>query len=247
MKVKNLLAAAALCLFAGNASAQVNSYGSIYFQYNPAWVSNLNNYNYGFINDPTKDNNYVNCFTLGYFQSIGIGGDKVPLFLEVGGNLQYGFHTYTISAEDNIGGVFMKDEYKFKSHMLALNIPINFGYSIRLGDNLALNPYVGIRMRLNLLGVNKRKSTEVLGEVELTQDKTVNMFSDSEDNMRNSDYTWNRFQIGWQAGVKMIISEAFFVEAGYTMDFNRLGKVRAYGSDFNLNTSSVNLGFGLVF
>lgn len=245
MKVKNLLAAATLCLFCGTASAQVNDYSGLYLQYNPSWASNLNQYNR--IKDPTKDNNYVNGFTLGYFRSIGLGGDNVPLFLEVGGNLQYGFHTYTISADGDFSGLRLKDEYNFKSHMLALNIPINFGYSIRLGDNLALNPYVGIRMRLNLLGLNKWKNTVAIGNDEDTESKSINMYSSSDDNVGNSDYTWNRFQIGWQAGLKLIISEAFFVEAGYTMDFNRLGKVRLFGGDVNINTSSVNLGFGLVF
>ncbi len=242
MKVKNLLAAAALCLFCGTASAQVNDYSGLYLQYNPSWASNLKYYT-----NASKDNNYVNGFTLGYFRSIGLGGDNVPLFLEVGGNLNYGFHTYSVSASDNIAGVLVKAEARSTFHMLSLNIPVNFGYSIRLGDNLALNPYVGIRMRVNLLGLNKTKESQTIGSKESDDSETVNMYSSSDDNVGNSDYTWNRFQIGWQAGLKLIISEAFFVEAGYTMDFNRLGKVRLFGGDVNINTSSVNLGFGLVF
>ena len=216
MKVKNLLAAAALCLVSGTASAQVNSYGSLYLQYNPTFMSNLDTYGY--------DNNYVHGFTLGYFRSIGIGGDNVPLFLEVGGNFNYGLKTEKLNS------------VRYTLHTLALNIPVNFGYSIRLGDNLALNPYVGLRMRFNLLGVETCNVNGI---------DNTNFFSKDD---LYADYTWNRFQIGGSVGVKMIISEAFFVEAGYTIDFNRLAKtITKYNADVNVNTSSVNLGIGFVF
>lgn len=230
MKVKNLLAAAALCLFSGTASAQVNSYGSLYFQYNPSWlIYNIEN----------VKSDYVNGFTLGYFRSIGIGGDNVPLFLEVGGNLQYGVHT---TSEDII-----KDWSKAKEtlRILSVNIPVNFGYSIRLGDNLALNPYVGIKMRLNILAADKVSIIENsnLNEKPLSYKNVVTTSSSwnlySSDDMGGSDNTWNRFQIGWQAGAKMVITEAFFVEAGYYMDFNRIAS--------NTRFSSVNLGFGYCF
>ena len=214
MKVKNLLAAAALCLFAGNASAQVNSYGSLYFQYNPTWfVANYDN----------VETEYINGFTLGYFRSIGIGGDNVPLFLEVGGNVQYGLHT------EKVGGVRVND------HLMSLNIPINFGYSIRLGDNLALNPYMGIKFRLNLLGV---ETYDIKGV------ENTNLYS--KDDMGDARY--NRFQIGGQIGAKMIISEAFFVEAGYHIDFMPLQNFDVVGGkSFKARTHGVNLGFGLVF
>ena len=219
MKIKNLLAAAALCLFSGTASAQVNSYGGLYLQYNPTWlVSNYDN----------VETTYVNGFTLGYFRSIGIGGDNVPLFLEVGGNLNYGFHTES----QTIIGVKVRST----DHLLSLNVPVNFGYSIRLGDNLALNPYVGIRMRLNLLGVEKT----TMGD----QSNTINLYS--RDDM--DDARWNRFQIGGQIGAKMIISESFFVEAAYNIDFMPIQNFAVPGGkDYKARTHGATLGFGFVF
>ena len=212
MKVKNLLGVAALCLFCGSASAQVTDYNGIYFQYNPSWLS----YN---VSGVSSD--YIHGFTLGYTKSFGIAGDNVPLFLEVGGNLQYGFHRDS----ETIASVKVSETL----NLFSLNIPVNFGYSIRLGDNLALNPYVGIKMRLNLVGTVVDK----VGD----QSTTFNLYS--KDDMGGSDNTWNRFQIGWQAGAKMVITEAFFVEAGYYMDFNRIAS--------NTRFSSVNLGFGYCF
>ena len=214
MKVKNLLAAVALCLVSGTASAQVNNYGGLYLQYNPTWqIANYDN----------VETEYINGFTLGYFRSIGLGGDNVPLFLEVGGNLKYGLHT------EKAAGVRIND------HLLSLNIPVNFGYSIGLGDNLALNPYVGINLRLNLLGV---ETYDIKGV------DNINLYS--KDDMGDARY--NRFQLGGQIGFKMIISEAFFVEAAYHIDFTPIQNFAVVGGkDFKSRTHGVNLGFGYMF
>lgn len=123
--------------------------------------------------------------------------------------------------------------------MLSLNIPVNFGYSIRLGDNLALNPYIGIKLRLNLMGLMTNKVTVQVGNEKETESETINLYSSSDENMGDSELTWNRFQIAGQFGAKMIISEAFFVEAGYGVDFSRIAR--------NTRTMSVNLGFGYIF
>mgnify|MGYP002868684824 CR=1 FL=1 len=227
MKVKNLLAVAALCLFSGSAAAQVTNYNGIYFQYNPSWLS----YNVSGVKS-----DYLNGLTLGYTHSFGIAGDS-PLFLEVGGNLQYAFKSKTESASHTVAGVKASADVTERFNMLSLNVPINFGYSIRLGDGLALNPYVGLRMRLNLLATETAKATVTIGNQTETEKETANMFS--KDDMGGSDNTWNRFQIAWRAGAKMIISEAFFVEAGYEMDFNRIADHTRF--------SSVNLGIGYVF
>lgn len=214
MKVKNLLAVAALCLVSASASAQAPSWGGLYFQYNPTWLT---------CNYDNVDTEFFHGFTFGYNQSIGVAGDKVPLFLEVGGNFQYGLHT---AKEGNV---------RSTAHLLTFNVPVNFGYSIRLGDRLALNPYVGLKMRLHLLGV---ETYDVKGA------ENCNLFSS--DDM--GDARWNRFQIGGQIGVKLIINKAFFVETGYYMDFSPISNFEVKnGKDYRARTGSVNFGFGLVW
>ncbi|MBR1683301.1 MAG: outer membrane beta-barrel protein [Bacteroidaceae bacterium] len=228
MKAKNLLAVAALCLFSGNAAAQETNYSSVYFQYNPSWLS---------YNVSGAKSDYLNGFTLGYTKSFGIAGDNSPLFLEVGANLQYAFKSKSESESRIIEGTKVSVDVTDRLNMLSLNVPVNFGYSIRLGDGLALNPYVGVRLRLNLLATETEKATVKVGNSSDTEKETLNLFS--KDDMGGSDNTWSRFQIAWRAGAKMVISEAFYVEAGYEMDFNRIAERTRF--------SSVNLGIGYVF
>lgn len=238
MKIKHLLAVAALCLFSSHASAQSTDWNGIYFQYNPSWISNLNRFL-----EFDKGSNYVHGFTLGYVKSIPIAGNNIPLFLEVGGNFQYGFNRNSESETVTIGNVKETGKLSETIHMLSLNVPVNFGYSIGLGNGLALNPYVGLRVRLNLVGVDVLKATEEVGDNKQTESETINLYSSSDENMGSSEYTWNRFQIGMQFGAKLLISEKMFVEAGYGFDFNRIGKL----GNHNFRTMSVNLGFGYMF
>lgn len=228
MKAKHLLAVAALCLFSSHASAQLANYNSIYLQYNPSWFT---------YNVSGADNQFFHGFTLGYSKSIDIVG--LPLFIELGGNLQYGLYSDSATETNKLSGVNVSAEASQRVHMLSLNIPVNFGYSIRLGDNLALNPYIGIKLRLNLMGLMTNKVTVQVGNEKETESETINLYSSSEENMGDSELTWNRFQIAGQFGAKMIISEAFFVEAGYGVDFSRIAR--------NTRTMSVNLGFGYIF
>ncbi len=230
MKAKHLLAVAALCLFSSHASAQSTDWNGIYFQYNPSWFT---------FNVSDTDNEYFHGFTLGYVKSIPVAGKNLPLFLEVGGNLQYGLYSESRTVNKKQSGVTVKAEASDKIHMLSLNVPVNFGYSIKLSDGLALNPYIGLKLRLNLMGLETIKGTVQVGNAKQTESETVNLYSSSEENMGDSELTWNRFQIGWQFGTKLIVSNSLFVEAGFGTDFSRIAK--------HTRTMSVNLGFGYMF
>lgn len=225
MKIKNLLAVAALCLFSSHASAQCRDYNGIYFQYHPTIVVNFDQSPYGF------DNDLANAFSMGYVRSIPISS-KIPFFLEVGGNLSYGFKSET------------KKNVTVTAHMMSFNIPVNFGYSFGLGsERLALNPYVGLRMRINALAQAVYSDNR----------DNVNFFL-KEDLARfdlGSDYTWNIFQLGLQAGVKFIINKHFIVEAGYTYDLIPLAKCYTRAGtgivEDYLYPMSINFGFGFCW
>lgn len=215
MKTKNLLLVAVLCLFSSAAFAQKTNWGGLYFQYNPTWMSS---------NYSNVETAYFHGFTFGYNQSIGVAGERVPLFLEVGGNLQYGLHT------EKSYGVRSTD------HLLTLNVPVNFGYSIRLGSSgLALNPYVGLKMRLHLLGVET---------YDVTGANNTNLFS--KDDM--GDTRWNRFQIGGQVGLKFLIKNSIFIETSYYLDFSPIQNFEVLGGkDYSAHTGSLNIGVGFIF
>lgn len=222
MKIKNLLAIAALCLFSSTASAQCRDYNGIYFQYQPTIVVNFDQRPYNY------DNTLANTLAMGYVRSIPISS-KIPFFLEVGGNLSYGFKSET------------RNSVTFTSHLMSFNIPVNFGYSFGLGsERLALNPYVGLRMRVNALAQGVYSAN---GDRE-----TFNFFS--EDDM-GKDYTWSIFQLGLQAGVKFIINKHFMLEAGYTYDLIPLAQCYTYTGktkvDDYLYPMSINFGFGFCW
>lgn len=231
MKIKNLLAVAALCLFSSHASAQCRDYNGIYLQYNPTIVGDFDYYPYRY------DSYLANALTVGYVRSIPISS-KIPFFLEVGGNLSYGFKSEKPWNNNN--------NIRSTIHMMSFNIPVNFGYSFGLGsERLALNPYVGFRMRINMLAQGVYTG---YGDIE-----SVNYFS--KDDLAKyfnlgSDYTWNIFQVGLQAGVKFIINKHFMVEAGYTYDLIPLAKgvnsKKASDVEY-LYPMSINFGFGFCW
>lgn len=217
MKIKKLLAVAALCLFSSHASAQCRDYNGIYFQYNPTIVGNFDK----FYN--LSESNFANGFTIGYVRSIPISS-KIPFFLEVGGNVAWTFKYDS------------KQSVSLTSHLLSFDIPVNFGYSFGLGsERLALNPYVGLRSRINAVAVGVLSSGN--------QSETYNYFDKND--VGGSDYTWNIFQLGIQAGVKFIINKHFIVEAGYTYDVIPFGKANARG-DY-MYPMSINFGFGFCW
>ena len=58
-----------------------------------------------------------------------------------------------------------------------------------------------------------------------------------EDDMGDKDYTWKRFQIGWQIGVNARISNSFLLGVSYGTDFSEIVK------DGKMKTTSVTVGY----
>jgi hypothetical protein len=145
---------------------------------------------------------------------------SVPIFLEWGLGAQWSHW----SDESGSG----KYKYEYSINMISLKVPINFIYDFQI-PNTAINidPYVGVRFRGNLWGEYKVENDD--------DSDTANLFD--KDDMGGSDYTWNRFQIGWQIGVKARFSDAFFVGLGYGTDFSEISKKT------KINETSLSLGF----
>ena len=115
-------------------------------------------------------------FSVGYLRGISLT-QKVPLFLEVGGALQ--FNKWS---EDYEGATDSET-------LLGLNIPVSLLYKFNITDDFAISPDFGFNFRLNLMGKGK---WEYDGESE-----DWNLFDDDE--MDGEAY--KRFQVGWHIGV----------------------------------------------
>jgi hypothetical protein len=86
-------------------------------------------------------------------------------------------------------------------------IPLNIGLRFPLTDNLWIVPYGGINVKWNIYG--QEKYTDVSGRSE-----TWDIFNGNR--MYDDDY--NRFQLGYQGGLKLIIANSFSVGAAWKAD-----------------------------
>ena len=109
-------------------------------------------------------------FSVSYEKGISIS-NRLPLFVETGVGAQYAFKTFDSDDDFGVGdtyGISMQSRYS----TLNLKVPVNLAYKFTFGD-VSLIPYVGINLKLNLLGKNKLSVED--------PDDLENMGYDSED------------------------------------------------------------------
>lgn len=246
-KIKFLAAAAmlAVCSSAsaqfsnskgGSQSSSVDSKGwsTIYVQYNPSTIS---------IDVTGADDENFNAFTVGYNRAISISS-SAPLYVELGGALQYSFKSKDIldwyagkyepgEDKDEIG----KDvDPKQKYNMLSLKVPVSIMYDLKINNsNVHIAPFAGITMRYNIFGNTKKEYNfssdykedliDIYGKKNFEKTFSEESFDlfDKKD-MGSKDATWNRFQFGWQLGVNARFNDKFLIGASYGSDFSEICK-----------------------
>lgn len=188
----------------------------------------------------------LNGFGLNYTHGFGVAEN---MFVETGLNFNMGF------GKDDIGDKLTEDGFYFqdqrKMNNINLRIPINFVYRFNVADKFSISPYAGINFKFNL--VSKVKYTfdtnipeDILLEEGIEEGEWINLFSDSKENMEDKDYTWNRFQMGWQAGVNFEYSK-YVLGVQYGTDF-----IPAYSHKFDdgkmkVNSSALSISVGYTF
>ncbi len=196
---KIMLAAAFVLLSCGTAFAQftnasgstkstgsstpveIKDWTSVYVQYNPSRFIPKNG-----------DSESFNRFTFGVSRAINVMQSQ-PLYIEVGGNLQFGFTSE-----------FVGSELKWK--MLSIGVPVNLTYAWHITNKFAIAPYFGFNMRVNVWG-------------NLTHDdydKSLDIFDDDD---VSDALQHKRFQIGWQIGANFQFNDDIYIGAGYGTDF----------------------------
>ena len=137
-------------------------------------------------------------FSVGYLRGISLT-QKVPLYLEVGGALQYN----KWSEEGESAKIF------------GLNIPVSLVYRINVTDDFAISPNFGLNFRLNLLGKGKAEQD---GE-----SVDWNLFDDKEMEEADQGEAYKRFQAGWHIGVGFDY-KAIHLGVDWGTDFNEITK-----------------------
>lgn len=179
-----------------------------------------------------EDQNY-NGFSVGYEHAFKIA-KKLPIFFQTGLNLNFARYSDSESDSREVAGYTISAENKWSTTALGLTIPLNFVYGVKINDMLAIKPYTGFYLRVNVMAKGKDKM-EVSIPSELTQyvnpndygwDEEVNLFDEKELDESNNFYKeekWNRCQFGWQIGATLDINQ-FNVGIGYALDFNEIAE-----------------------
>ena len=185
MKTLKALLVLAFVGLAGTASAQFANSGSS-ASGSSIWTTvNTDGYNRvyvgysgvkGKIDIDGADDMKFPGFSVGYLRGIGLT-QKVPLYLEVGGEIDFNRYSESEDGED------------YKQTLLGLKIPVSLVYRLNINENFSISPLFGFDFRLNLMGKGKSESD---GESE-----DWNLFDDDE--MGGEAY--KRFQAGWHIGV----------------------------------------------
>lgn len=111
---------------------------------------------------------------IGYLFGINITGHNLPLFLELGPEVNYTFNA-------------IEDKYydeKTWLHFLNVGTPVDVAYRLRLSESISLAPFGGLDVRVNAMAL-------------ATGDDYTASYFDSDD----FEPTANRFQLGWNVGM----------------------------------------------
>lgn len=218
------------------ASAQFSNSGSsssssdLCKSYNRIGVSYTNtglsaNKEFEFIED--KDHISLNGFAVDYIHGFSLS-KTLPMFIETGVKANFGF-----------GSVESDEDYwseKLQMQNIYLSVPVNFAYKFGVSDNVSITPYIGLNLKLHLLGRVKYEYEDEYDDDE--ESEWYNVFS--KDDM--DDETWNRFQLGWHIGAGVNIKK-LYLGVSYGTDFIKAFKHK----DASVNSGNLSATIGYTF
>lgn len=205
-----------------------DSYNRVYVSFQPQLYTNVDVDGEAMFDTPTG-------FSVGYLHGFSVS-NQVPIFVEVGGRLNYAFgdNDYTFPS--------LNSSFSFKDKFLNLTVPVNFAYRYTFSNGMSISPYVGLTFKLNLIA-KKKIETNVAGH---SSEYTVNLFKDKDDNseaselLEESGYDWKRFQVGSQVGFGFNW-KALYVGVHYGVDFGKIAK--GIGGDVSTSNYGVTVGY----
>ena len=245
MKLYKALALAGVLAVAGSASAEdynrvAISYDNTHFGYNKDYKA-----------DEDEDPSFsTNGFGLNYIHGFSLS-NSLPMFLEVGGNVNFNFYSNT--GEFKFGGE--TEKYKSQFQNINLQVPVNFVWRFNVVEDFTIAPYVGLNFKLHFVS-KTRAYMDGDWEDKAEEDEAkewTNLFSDSKDKgVGDKDFTWNRFQMGWHVGATFQYTQ-WSLGVQYGTDFipaySHTFKAEEGGKDFKpaINTGNLKLSVGYTF
>lgn len=180
------------------------------------------------------DDQSATGFSVVYSQAFSIA-PSTPLFLEAGLGVQY--TTYSPDDDDDDYYYSRKnasyDDYYYGDDdddddpqftMFSMKVPLNLLYKFDLPNGtVSLMPFVGAVARYNLTA-------------KMSVGKHDIDYFDKKD-MGGEKYTWKRFQLGWQLGIKARFGENFIAGVSYGNDFSEICKKG------KVSTTTLSIGY----
>lgn len=195
----------------GSSDVNTSGWNSFYVQFNPSWI----NYDIKHV-----DSDSFIGLQLGYSRAFSLS-PNIPLYLEVGGALEYSFFSPDTDDDDYY---YYYDDEDITNYWLSLKVPVNVVYNIQIPNStIAIAPYAGMRLRGILLAKEKYG------------DETYDYF-DKDD--VGKDATWKRVQVGAQLGTNVKFNK-FFIGLGYGFDITEVAK--------KVKFSELSFTAGLIF
>lgn len=245
MKKARVFVAAAMVAMATSASAQFtnsnsNSNGNSGTpeDWNTIWVE----WNPSSIKPDHGDSQSFTGLSLGYSHAFGVSS-SIPLFVEPGVGVQYSFHSEDVTEEEGFEDYTDIIEIKNKFSMFSVKVPVNLIYNWQIpNSSISLMPFVGINMRYNLSGKQKYDwSLDSDYDIEEVNEVLEEYYGDDLDLFDKKDMgkddVWNRFQIGWHAGVKARFGKNLMVGFSYGTDFSEICEKAKIG------TGTISVGY----
>lgn len=239
MKRLNGILVACVLMVTGTASAD---------DYNRVSIScDVDHYGYNkefYGNNKDENPSFTACgFGLSYVHGFSLS-KKLPMFLEVGGNISYCDNT-----ELQIVEVPYNDEYVLKTQFGNLNvrIPVNFAWKFQLNQKHSLTPYTGINFKFNCL-TQFREGIATDGRTAWTDWISVLKKNESKD--VHEEDVWNIFQMGWQIGLNWGIKRVNLgLEWGYDFlpAYYKTIRIGSFKETFKVNTCSFKFSVGYTF
>lgn len=163
-----------------------------------------------------------NGFGVNYIHGFSVSSE-LPIFVETG----LKFSALFRSDSEEMG---YDEDLDMKYTFMNLAVPVNVAYKFAIGDNMSIQPYLGLNLKFNLVGKIK---AEYDGDSE-----SISVFD--KDDMEDAEMgdAWKRFQLGWHIGAGLNYKQ-FYVGLSYGTDFIKIAK--------KVNTGTFSIGVGYNF
>ena len=207
---KGLMTLVAFLLTSIGVSAQdSNGWSYVFASYNPLTAK---------IDVQGADDISITAFSAGYGRTFALS-KGTPLYVDGAVAVQYGF-------KNDFNDI---DDLNFT--MVSAKIPVSLLYCYKIpNSSVSLMPYAGFTLRGNIIGKFKYTGG--------SKDKTFDVFDkkDMEEMEMLDGKAWSRFQVGWQLGLKVRISDVL-LGLQYGSDMSDIAKKTS------ISTVDITLGY----